>query len=80
MLDGVAGLQFLSKGSFSGFKVVIQSHLYLYQNLFNILKKRKKARHFAVTDQHKELFKGSIVWQYFIRKKKVFSGLANFKN
>ncbi len=78
MLDGIAGVQFLLKGSFSGFKVVIQSHFYLYQRLFSILKKRKKARHFAVTDQHKELFKGSIVWQYFIRKKKVFGEILNF--
>lgn len=71
-LDGVAVLRFLSKGSFSGFKVVLQSHFYLYQNLFSILKKRKKARHFANSDKHKELFKGSILWEYFIRKKKVF--------
>lgn len=78
MLDGVAGLQFLSKGSFSGFKVVIQSHFYLYKNLFNILKKRKKARYFTNRNKHKELFKGSIIWHYFIRKKKVFGELLNF--
>ncbi|TAH18134.1 MAG: glycosyltransferase family 2 protein [Cytophagales bacterium] len=78
ILDGLAGLHFLSKGSFSGFKVVLQSHFYLYRYLFNILKKRKKARHFAGTDKHKELYEGSIVWQYFIRKKKIFGEILNF--
>ena len=78
VLDGLAGLHFLSKGSIANFMAVIQSHFYLYRNLFKILKKRNKARHFANTDKHKELFKGSIVWQYFIRKKKVFGEILNF--
>jgi len=78
VLDGLAGLQFLFKGSIAGFNAVLASHFYLYCHLFSILGKRKKARSLASTDKHKELLKGSIVWAYFVRKKKIFTEIANF--
>jgi GT2 family glycosyltransferase len=74
-LDGLAGLNFLFKGSFSGFRAVLEAHFYLYYHLFDIVRKRKSARRFAQAIQYKELMHGSIVWEYFIRKKKNFKDL-----
>ncbi len=75
ILDGLAGLQFLFKGSFVGFSAVLKAHFYFYTHFFQLLNKRKIARSFAQKDKHQELMQGSIAWQYFIRKKKKFSSL-----
>nr|MCU0393963.1 glycosyltransferase family 2 protein [Thermoflexibacter sp.] len=69
----------LLQGNFRGFYVVLQSHFYLYKHFFNILAKRKVARSLAKIDSHPQLLKGSIVWEYFVKKKKKFSELSNFQ-
>jgi GT2 family glycosyltransferase len=73
VLDGIAGLQFLLKKDFAKFKAVLKAHAYIYQNLFFILRKRKKARLNTQKNEIKGIMKGSIVWKYFIKKQEKFS-------
>ncbi|GAB4480217.1 MAG: glycosyltransferase family 2 protein [Thermoflexibacter sp.] len=77
VIDGVGGIWFLFKGNWRNFYVVLQSHFYFYRHFFSILQKRKKARNIAKIDAHPQIFKGSIVWEYFIKKKKKFSEIIN---
>lgn len=39
---------------------------------FQYSKEKEEARYFANRKKYKELFNGSVVWQYFIRREKVF--------
>lgn len=73
LLDGLAGLQFLSKGEFRQIFAILKAHkdFYAYvlfernkENLASELEKR------AVTS-----YAGSIVWDYFVRKIAKFSDL-----
>jgi hypothetical protein len=66
ILDGLAGLQFLSQGKFKHFSAIIRAHFSFYRIFLTILKKRGEF-------QRKDYFKTrSIVFSYFIRNGKVF--------
>ncbi len=68
LFDGVAGIRFLLKGEFISFIYIIKAHLNFYINFFRILNKRgyhkQSKRYFSVN---------SIVFQFFILKKRKFS-------
>ncbi|MEW7292913.1 glycosyltransferase family 2 protein [Aquimarina sp. 2304DJ70-9] len=70
ILDGLAGLKFLLEGRFSHFLSIIKAHLSFYRNLNVFLKKRKKL---SKTGKYYSFF--SVVWQYFILKRKHFNKL-----
>lgn len=70
--DGVAGMKFLLEGKFSHLFAVLKSHFYFYLNLFKFLNKRE-------SNQYRNYYKiKSIVYQYFVKKGKVFG--KNFNN
>lgn len=75
ILDGVAGLHFLVGGEFSFFIAVIKAHFSFYKDLGLMLKKRKELLPGAKKDTHDEMFNGSLVWHFFVRKQKRFSEL-----
>ncbi len=79
LIDGIGGVWFLYIGNWRSFYAVLQAHFYFYQHFFDILKKRKKARSLAKIDAHSQIFKGSIIWEYFVKKKKKFSEIINFQ-
>lgn len=70
LLDGIAGLQFLIQGKFAHFIAILKAHFSFYSLVPKFLKKRKqwasRTKYYSVT---------SIVWKYFIRKKRNFNGL-----
>lgn len=75
VLDGIAGLSFLLSGSGKHFVAVIQAHFSFYGQLGRTLKKRR-----ALKKQVKEytttaIYRKSIVFDYFLRKKNKFSEL-----
>jgi riboflavin kinase/FMN adenylyltransferase len=78
LLDGLAGLRFLSKGQFGNMFAIIRAHFYIYRNLRAILAKRKEI---AVAYQRLPLVKlegvyqGSIIMEYYLRWKRKFSQL-----
>lgn len=68
ILDGLAGIHYLLKGSPSSFLKVIKAHFYNYLHLMKTLKKRgihrKKTNYYALK---------SIVWTFFVLRKSKFS-------
>jgi len=68
VLDGIAALRFLLEGKGSHFIVIFKSHLSFYALLPKFLKKRKtnagNIKYYKIK---------SIVWNYFIEKKRTFN-------
>lgn len=77
VLDGVSALQQLLKGDLSHFLMVIKAHFHFYGWLFG----RKKAAQPATVSQQRirGVYKGYIVWQYFIKKRRFFSEIVKNK-
>ncbi len=70
VLDGVAGVKFLFEFKFAHIIAIIKAHFSFYSHLPTLLKQRKSLsqikKHYTVT---------SIVWSYFVNKKKRFNSL-----
>lgn len=75
ILDGVAALKFLLGFHFSSFWAVVKAHASFYRNLGKLIKKRKKLLKLTTVKKHAEIYRGSIMWNFFIRKKRKFSAL-----
>ncbi len=75
VLDGVAALKFLAGLNFTGFMAVVKAHVAFYKNFSALRKKRKTVQHEIVVKQHREMCPKSIMWKFFIQKKKKFSDL-----
>ncbi|MBI9054564.1 MAG: glycosyltransferase family 2 protein [Bacteroidales bacterium] len=78
ILDGISALLFLAKLSFPNFYAVLKAHFHFYTSLKTLRKKRKKLL-LNKAVHHKEIYPQSIVFDYFIRKKRTFN-LLNFKS
>lgn len=70
VLDGIAGVKFLFELKFAHILAIIKAHFSFYGHLPSLLKQRKSLsqtiKHYTVT---------SIVWSYFVNKKKHFKSL-----
>ena len=78
LLDGVAAARFLTEGKFRHIWAILRAHFHFYFGIFKTLKKRKKIR--KLISQKKigaantnGIYRGSIVWSFFIKNKKTFS-------
>lgn len=71
-LDGVAAFKLMAELNFNGIKSVLKAHYHFYRDLPALNRKRKAMgpKHFT---EPKEKFHVSIVWQFYIRKRKKFS-------
>jgi len=82
LLDGVAAARFLTEGKFRHIWAILQAHFHFYFGIFKVLKKRKLIRklisqkNIGAANTH-GIYKGSIVWSFFIKKKKIFSKMVN---
>ncbi len=82
-LDGIAGLQFLSKGKFANILAIVKSHWTFFMQFSKHWKKRNDIRKkIALMAFNKEatfnssgLYNGSIVYQHFIKKVNTFKAL-----
>lgn len=74
-LDGLAGIKFLLSGQLGHFIAILRAHFGFYALLPKMLGKRKiiqkKIKHYATSC----VYRGSIVWQYFVKGKRKFSEL-----
>ncbi len=70
VLDGVAGIKFFFEFKFAHIMAIIKAHFSFYGHLSTLLKQRKLLNQ---TEKHYSLT--SIVWSYFINKKKQFNRL-----
>lgn len=77
VLDGVAGIQLLLKGRGGSFTAVIKAHGGFYKWLFSA--NRKTSDHNKRKRGLIGMYAGSIVWDYFVRKKKTFSNIVDNK-
>jgi len=75
VLDGVAAVQFLVTGQFIAFTKVLGAHCDFYKSLGKLRQKRKELLSNAVTSNHPEIYRGSIIFDFFISKKRKFSSL-----
>ncbi|MCF6364714.1 MAG: glycosyltransferase family 2 protein [Bacteroidales bacterium] len=71
ILDGLSGFIYLVGLKFGFFFAVIKAHFSFYGKIRATLKKREK----NTNKKHKEIYKRSIVFDYFIKKKKTFNKL-----
>ena len=81
ILDGVAAIRFILQGDFGNFKAIWKAHMHLYRTLGKMWKKRKNFLR-LLNDHHIDerialdgRYRGSIVWDYYIRGKNKFSEL-----
>ncbi len=70
MLDGVSALKFLKEGSFKDIFAILKAHFSFY-SLIPKLKTKRSMRFLGFNN----LYKKSIIWDYFIRNKKEFKEL-----
>ncbi len=75
ILDWVSALRFLLKASFREFFAVFRAHLSFYKSYRAYKKFRKAELQFIIRYEHREIFPGSIVKEYFIKKKYTFQSL-----
>ncbi len=81
LLDGVAGVKFLFGGQFKHCASIIKAHFSFYGNFFLMLKKRKQVAQIIEKERIAPnntagILRGSIVWQYYVSKKKTFTALV----
>jgi len=74
LLDGVSATVYLLKFQFSFFTAVLKAHINFYKLKPKFRIKRKKLLNNNSTE-HKEIYKKSIVFDYFLRKKRKFTHL-----
>jgi len=75
LLDGVAAVQFVFTGQFKAFTKVLGAHRDFYKSLGKLRKKRKVQLSKTVTNHHPEIYKGSLIFDFFIANKRKFSSL-----
>ncbi len=77
LLDGLAALKLLAEFNLNGIKSVLKAHLHFYGSLSILSQKRKQTRPPKKTNLPKEMLRKSIVFQFYIRKRKFYSELFN---
>ncbi|MFN4234677.1 MAG: glycosyltransferase family 2 protein [Bacteroidia bacterium] len=73
ILDGIAGIFFLVNGNTKGLIAVLKAHFAYYTSLGKMLQKRKQI---IQKENLSGIYTKSIVWNYFIKKKRKFSELV----
>jgi GT2 family glycosyltransferase len=75
ILDGVAAVKFILGLNIREFWAVVKAHASFYRNLGKLIGKRKEAQKLVVVKEHSEVYPKSIMWKFFIQKKRKFSEL-----
>jgi GT2 family glycosyltransferase len=81
VLDGVAGVRFLTEGKFKEIWAIVRAHFYIYPRFFHIMKQRKYykkiiKKHSIGEPTTTGFLKKSIVWEYFVKGKKTFTDIV----
>lgn len=75
LLDYVAAFKFFLGFYGPGFKAVIRAHKSFFKELPDLRKKRNALKKQASAGNHAEIYPGSIMWKFFVQKKRKFSAL-----
>jgi riboflavin kinase/FMN adenylyltransferase len=80
VLDGVAGVRFLTQGNWRHCWQIVRAHFSFYGSIFSVLKKR--AHYTQLIDNQRiappnltAVLRGSVIWQYYVNKKRTFAEL-----
>lgn len=71
--DLAAWFQFAAKGNWAFAFAINKAHTHFFRDLFKNAKKRSSSN--LQLSKHQGVFNNSVVWQFFIRRKKIFSQL-----
>jgi len=75
VLDGIAAVKFILGFNFSEFWAVVKAHAAFYRNVGKLVQKRKATQKKIIVNEHSEIYSKSIMWKFFIQKKRKFSEL-----
>ena len=82
VLDGVAGLMFLSRGQIGAVQAIVRAHFSFYKHFNRLLRKRKAG--FQAVEANRRgsaavegVYRGSIVWDHYIRRINTFNKLID---
>ncbi len=77
VLDGIAALKLLAEFNLNGIRSVLKAHFHFYLSLSKLRKKRQQIRPSKKTKLPEEMLRKSIVFQFYIRKRKHYSELKD---
>lgn len=81
IMDGLAGLLFLTQGKWAHIGSILRAHFSVYAGIGRLLKKRRESQRCIEKFRNRPepdsagLYRGSIVWQYYARNVHRFSDL-----
>jgi hypothetical protein len=75
LLDGLAAVYFLGKGSFSSFKSVWNAHIDFYKHLGELKRKRKMVKKFAEIQYPTNVLNKSIVFEFYVKGNRTYRSL-----
>ncbi len=76
VLDGIAGLRFLTQGHVKHFWAIIRGHFTFYGNFRKFSRKRKELKKRVVNYSHPEILNRSIVYAFFVKGCKTYNTLV----
>ncbi len=75
LLDGASSLVYLTRFSFRFFFSVFKAHLSFYKSIGKLIDKRRKMKEKFNNISHPEIYKNSIVYDFYFRKKQKFTDI-----
>lgn len=78
VLDGISGFQQMIKGDTGYLGIVLKAHFGFYRWLFSAKDKNYFPADYKILRHG--IFRGSIVWEYFVKKKKLFTEIIDQKS
>ena len=79
VLDGVAAFKLLAELNLNGIRSVLKAHFHFYKSLPELHRKRILTRPGKGKTLPREMLRKSIVFQFYVRKKKRFSELLRLE-
>jgi GT2 family glycosyltransferase len=76
ILDGMSAVMYLFQGKFSFFAAVFKAHMAFYSSLKKIREARNENIKKQNTFHHPEIFRGSIIFSFFVKRINFFSELT----
>jgi len=75
ILDGIAGLRLLLTGNIKHTFIIVKAHFHVYRELGKWFRRRRENKKFITVRNEEGIYSRSIVWDYFLLKRKKFTDL-----
>lgn len=75
LLDGLAGMRLFFTGNFRQTFTIVKAHFHFYRDIGKWLGRRRENKKLIVKRNEEGIYRRSIVWDYFLLRKKKFSDL-----